>query len=1090
MSWRDYSAMLFDLDGVITRTAGVHAAAWKRLFDEFLQARAAESGGSFEPFDVERDYLTFVDGRPRYDGVATFLRSRQIELDRGSPDDPPEALTWCGLGNRKNGYFGQELAAQGVEVFADTVELIDVLRAAGKPLAVVSASENCAAILERAGLLDRFDVRVTGVEAARWGLAGKPSPQTFLKAADLLHVRPQESVVFEDAIAGVEAGKGGGFGLVVGVDRNNHPEPLAASGADVVLSDLTGFLRLGERVPGLGEAAHPDLLFEGILVCLPPASEAAGLDEPAVRRALGRLREQRVELVVAGTDPAADAQRLIDRLDRRGIGAGLVLVVGWLAHVELPAGAARTTVIDVSTRAVRDPSTPWTRWVGGGPGRLLALLTEQADRRDAGLVPSIDPDPAWTVTIEGDDPAERRAHQSLLTVSDTRFGTRGTREEEVASGPPRVIAGGVFDEEVTPPTLLEGPSWTSLEVLERLDTSVDRRTLDLRTGVLYREQPAAPVPLRSIRFAAVARPGCFALRAEGAVEWLRAGTALAAPAADGTFARTQQGHSSTGHSRTASGGSIAAATVQSERSASGRRIVERLACFVATAEGAADGDDALATLKEVEHRGFDALLAEQRASWARRWDDATVWIDGDPELEVSVRFGLFHLMATVPVEGEAVVGPRGLAGPTYRGHVFWDADVFTLPFLAATCPSAARAMLEYRVRRLGAARRFAVARGMRGARFPWESARTGVDVTPAEDRTPHGPVIPIYTGEHEEHIVSDVAWAAWQYAAWTGDWAFLTGPGRALVLDTARYWASRVRFDDLGAHIDDVIGPDEYHERVDDNVFTNVMARWNLLRAVDLVERTAPGGPDDVTTEEVASWRHVAGSLVDNFDPDTGLYEQYAGYYGLEPLLISEVAQTPIAADLLLGRARISASQVIKQPDVLMLHHLVPEEMPPDTLRPNLSFYEPRCAHGSSLSPAIHAGLFARIGHPEEALRLFRMACRLDLDNLTGTTAGGLHIATFGGVWQALVFGFAGIRPLSDGLVVDPNVPAAWGRLGLRLRFRGHRVELRATPDSFWVHCDGPVTVITNPGTPGAVAVPVSHRGQRWNRHERGWQPE
>ena len=435
-------------------------------------------------------------------------------------------------------------------------------------------------------------------------------------------------------------------------------------------------------------------------------------------------------------------------------------------------------------------------------------------------------------------------------------------------------------------------------------------------------------------------------------------------------------------------------------------------------------------------------------------------------------------MASVPTSGEAVVGPRGLSGPSYRGHVFWDADVFTLPFLAATCPPAARAMLEYRIRRLEPARKEAAQRGYRGARFPWESARTGVDVTPTEDRPLYGPVIPILTGEHEEHIVADVAWAALQYADWTGDDTLLNGPGRPLVLDTARYWASRVRLDSSGGHIDDVIGPDEYHERVDDNVFTNVMARWNLRRAAELAEA---GG--DVSPDEIAQWRHVADRLVDNYDPHTGLYEQFDGYYALEPLMISDVAETPVAADLLFGRPRISGSQVIKQPDVLMLHHLVPEETAPGSLRPNLEFYEPRCAHGSSLSPAIHAALLARDGRPDEALRLFRMACRLDLDNLTGTTAWGLHLATFGGVWQALVFGFAGIRPQRSGLVIDPHIPTGWDLLRLRLQHHGRKLEVRASPTTLQVTSDAPIDVTV----PGAETAEITPGGQRWTRTTDGW---
>jgi beta-phosphoglucomutase family hydrolase len=235
----DYDALLFDLDGVITRTAAVHAQAWKALFDGFLQAWAAEHGEPFRPFEIAEDYLRYVDGKRRYDGVASFLESRGIELPRGEPTDGRDERTVCGLGNRKDEYFLAALEERGVEVFDDAVVLLAAARRAGKGVAVVSASENCDVILDRVGLLDHFDVRVTGREAAAWHLPGKPAPDTFLKAAELLGVRPERAVVLEDAISGVQAGKAGGFGLVIGVDRGGAADALTANGADLVSRDLS-----------------------------------------------------------------------------------------------------------------------------------------------------------------------------------------------------------------------------------------------------------------------------------------------------------------------------------------------------------------------------------------------------------------------------------------------------------------------------------------------------------------------------------------------------------------------------------------------------------------------------------------------------------------------------------------------------------------------------------------------------------------------------------------------------------------------------------------------------------------------------------
>lgn len=239
----EYDALLFDLDGVITRTAAVHADAWKALFDEFLRQWADEHDEPYRPFEIAVDYIRYVDGKRRYDGVASFLESRGIKLPRGEPTDGPDERTVCGLGNRKDRYFLRALEEHGVEVFDDAVVLLDAARHAGKRVAVVSASENSDAILTRVGLLDNFDVRVTGREAAGWRLPGKPAPDTFLKAAELLDVPPARAVVLEDAISGVQAGRAGGFGLVVGVDRGEAGEALAANGADIVVSDLGELIR-------------------------------------------------------------------------------------------------------------------------------------------------------------------------------------------------------------------------------------------------------------------------------------------------------------------------------------------------------------------------------------------------------------------------------------------------------------------------------------------------------------------------------------------------------------------------------------------------------------------------------------------------------------------------------------------------------------------------------------------------------------------------------------------------------------------------------------------------------------------------------
>jgi len=234
-----YDAVIFDMDGVVTKTAKVHAAAWKRLFDGFLKRWSEQKSEVFEPFDIEKDYRRYVDGKPRYEGVRSFLESRGIDLPYGSTDDPPDRETICGLGNKKNEFFHEHLEKHGVEVYESAVEFIRRLRAYGLRTAIVSSSKNCSAVLKAAHISDLFDTKVDGVDVGDLGLEGKPCPDVFLEAARRLGVDPRRALVLEDAISGVQAGKRGHFGCVIGVDRAGDGGELKRHGADRVVRDLS-----------------------------------------------------------------------------------------------------------------------------------------------------------------------------------------------------------------------------------------------------------------------------------------------------------------------------------------------------------------------------------------------------------------------------------------------------------------------------------------------------------------------------------------------------------------------------------------------------------------------------------------------------------------------------------------------------------------------------------------------------------------------------------------------------------------------------------------------------------------------------------
>jgi len=691
------------------------------------------------------------------------------------------------------------------------------------------------------------------------------------------------------------------------------------------------------------------------------------------------------------------------------------------------------------------PGAPRGARGAGWAGEVRALLDDLA---------AVEPDERWMLVVLPAEGKQAEADESRLCLADGVLGTRGCLEEDGAETRLTIYAAGVFERGPGGTEApLAVPGWVALPLRQPIATG--ERVLDLRTGVVGRlVQGDGPVLLRSARWASLARPGTEVLIADG----------------DAVLAETLRMHE-TIDERSSLGGGVSGQidTVAARAPRNGGGTVLRLASYASSSRRQPASGRSGRQLRAAREIGPRGLLAEQRSAWASRWTEGDLEVANDAELTRGARFALFHLVASVPVHGEAAVAPRGLTGAGYFGHVLWDADAYVLPVLAATHPAAARTVLEYRIRRLPAARALARARGHAGARFPWESASDGRDFTPASGVAPDGVEVPILTGRYEEHITADVAWAAWQAASWQGRWRLLDGPAGALVTDTARYWASRIAPDGAGrGHIDDVIGPDEYHERVSDDAFTNQMAAWNLRRAAQLAGR----GTTDATREEAERWRALADHLVDGYDPEHGRHTQFTGYDDLEPLVVDDVGAAPMLADLVIGRSRVRGSQIVKQADVVMLHHMIPGALRPGTLGPDLDRYLPRTAHGSSLSPGVHASVLARAGRLDEACRLLRTA--LDYDLGEGDASQGLHLAALATVWHALVIGFAGVTvtsPDDPALVLDPHIPADWGELRVKLRWHGRRVALRCTPVSVHVEARAPITVRV--GTAEAVRLPV-----------------
>ncbi|PFG18344.1 kojibiose phosphorylase [Propionicimonas paludicola] len=458
------------------------------------------------------------------------------------------------------------------------------------------------------------------------------------------------------------------------------------------------------------------------------------------------------------------------------------------------------------------------------------------------------------------------------------------------------------------------------------------------------------------------------------------------------------------------------------------------------------------------HFGWVGLRSSSDAAWAQVWEACDIEIDGDPEAQLAIRFALFQLNIAVPrFTDRASLGAKTLSGLGYRHHVFWDTEIFMLPVFSFTQPELAANLLRYRWHGLDGARRKAAEAGRRGAQFPWESAATGEEVTPRWIPDPDHPgrQVPVLSGDRELHVTADVGYAAWQYWQVTNDQQFLLDYGAELILDGAQFWASAaVAEPDGHYHLRQVIGPDEYHEVVDDNAFTNQLAAWHLHAAGALAAWLAEHQPQHwarlcaelgLDAAELAHWLEVAAGLYVPFEPESGLIEQFAGYFDLDEL--PEALLQPnrtVSWQRLLGFEEVQRTRAIKQPDVLMLAHLLPELFTAEQLRANQAFYDLRTDHeyGSSLGPAISSVVAARAGEIELAYVHFLRAARTDLADARGNADDGIHGAAAGGLWQAVVFGFAGFELTADGWRTRPRLPHTWRRLAINLTVRGRRERI------------------------------------------------
>ncbi len=720
-------------------------------------------------------------------------------------------------------------------------------------------------------------------------------------------------------------------------------------------------------------------------------------------------------------------------------------------------------------------------------------------------------DAGWLVVENAFDPARQRSQETVFSVGNGRFATRGSLDEGNRANRPATLAHGIFaPRPLVHSELANLPDWTSLDVhvsgerfsLERGTTLRHRRVLDLRHGLLRREvtwrSPAGrTVELAFERFVSLALPNVAASRVtviatdfDGPVE-VHA-RLNARPETDG-LAHTQIDQQWVADGIAALGvrirgrdtligeamrlvvlGADAEAEVWNtyeqptlvarwNARPAASATFEKTAVLVTSRESNNPIDAAVTELRSLEDADFDSLLVESEAEWRRDWAVADIVIEGDPEAQLATRFSLFQLMICAPrADDQVSIGAKGLTGFGYRGHVFWDTDTFMLPFFVHFRPEIARNLLSYRYHRLPGARRKATANGLQGAQFPWESAETGDEVTPTwlPDATGRQ-LVRIWTGDIAIHISAMVAQAAMKYWRSTGDDAWMLERGAELILESARFWASRAEWkEDRGRYeFTNVIGPDEYHEHVDNNAYTNHFAAWHLRAAAEIGEWLLGGdaararellGVQPDATATLAEFRRVADAIHLGLQRADGVVEQFDGYFQLRGVDLAEYADRVDSMQAILGMAGVAETQIIKQPDVLMLAALLPETFSHDELVANYDYYDPRTDHtyGSSLGPGIQALLAARLGHVGVAYEHFLRAARVDLADVRGNTPDGTHAASNGALWQAIVFGFAGVELDGDDVRTTPHLPPHWRRLSFRLAHRGRIVDVDLRPEA------------------------------------------
>jgi kojibiose phosphorylase len=719
----------------------------------------------------------------------------------------------------------------------------------------------------------------------------------------------------------------------------------------------------------------------------------------------------------------------------------------------------------------------------------------------------------WQIIEDRFDPASLHHKETVFTIGNGYLGTRGAFEEGYPDQMAATLVHGVFDDvPIVYTELANAPDWLNLELWVngarfRLDQGrllSYQRALDLHNGVLRRkvrwQSPRGEtVDLEIERFASLADEhllaihyqvqaldfsGTLELRAglnghvdnesirhwkepeQGMIELQRAFLKVQTRTTHidlcAAFHLDVKSMTAVQYDYWDSNGTPSLVARTAANPGAKVEAVKLVAIYTSRDTSDPKGASAIKLAAGIA-QGYEELFKANQAAWEQEWERGNIVIEGDDQADLALRHSLFQLLIAAPRHDERVsIAAKTLSGFGYRGHVFWDTEIFVLPFFIYTSPHIARNLLMYRYHTLPGARRKAQASGYEGAMFAWESAASGDETTPPWLPNPHSAeLIRIWCGDIEHHISADVAYAVQQYWQVSGDDEFMRDYGAEILLDTARFWGARAEWNEAEGQyeITYIIGPDEYHDRVDNNAFTNNMACWNLQageKALHWLEQEFPKkavelkSQLDLTEERLAHWRDVIEKMRRVSDAKTGLFEQFEGFFRLKSVDLADYEPRNISMQELLGIEGVQEYQILKQPDVMMLLYLLRDQYSLQRLKTNWDFYTPRTdlTHGSSLGPAIQSILATYLGETQTAYQQFIHAARTDLENARGNTRDGIHAATDGGLWQAAVFGFGGLEISADGPSVRARLPEGWKRLAFRIQYRGQTYKFDLRPET------------------------------------------